>query len=139
MLGEKARWEHPKKVAVLILSCKKHSTKTAVIRPLTTHLTNHPNITRKTHWALLENEEQTHKQCSPFESYIWTHQCWPTSKNLHSLALCKHWLLSKGFTKCYGWKKDDERESKEFILLALLDYVDDEIIKKKIGVLSITV
>ena len=37
------------------------------------------------------------------DSYTWTHQCWLTSKNLHSSALCRH-----------GWQ---ERQSKELELL----------------------
>ena len=34
--------------------------------------------------------------CSQMDSYTWTHQCWPTSKDLHSYALCGHWMLLRG-------------------------------------------
>ena len=34
-----------------------------------------------------------------------TYQCWPNSKDLHSSALCGHWMLSQGPTKSDGWQR----------------------------------
>ena len=53
--GEKARWELHKDVACCfeqILEAAAY--KTAVVRPLTSHLTNHPSKMNKTCFALLE-------------------------------------------------------------------------------------
>ena len=30
------------------------------------------------------------------DSYTWTHQCWLTRKDLNTLALCRHSMLSRG-------------------------------------------
>ena len=39
------------------------------------------------------------------------HQCWPTSKKLHSLAVCGLWMLSRQRTKSNGReRKERERE-----------------------------
>ena len=54
----------------------------AVVRPLTSHLTNHPSKMSKTCWELLKKLGQTHKQSYPTDSHTWTHQCCLTSKNL---------------------------------------------------------
>ena len=37
--------------------------------------------------------------------YTWTHQFWSTSKELHSFALCRHWMLFRGLAKI-----DDQRD-----------------------------
>ncbi len=47
--------------------------KTAAVGPLASHLTNHTRKTIKKCWALIENQGQTRKQCSPGESHLWTH------------------------------------------------------------------
>ena len=44
----------------------------------------------KTCRTLLEKQQQSNKGCSSMNSYIWTCQCWPTSKNLSASAQCKH-------------------------------------------------
>ena len=36
---------------------------------------------------------------SSLDSYTNTHQCWPTNKNLHSSALCRQRMPSRGFAK----------------------------------------
>ena len=51
--------------------------------------------------ALLENHGWNHKRNSPVNSYIWTHQCWATSKYLYSSALCGHGIPSWGSSKSY--------------------------------------
>ena len=71
--------------------------KTANVWPLTPphtppHLANHPS--NKTCWALLKKQGRTHKWHSPMDSYTWTHQYWPTNKNL-----CEHWVQCKGLAK----------------------------------------
>ena len=45
------------------------------------------------------------------DSYTWTHLCWLTSKNLHSLALCEHWMLSSELTKRNGQCRWTAKES----------------------------
>ena len=47
---------------------------------------------------------------SPMDFYTRTYQCWPTSKNLHSSALCGHWMLFKGLM-CGGWWGQIAREN----------------------------
>ena len=72
--------------------------------PLPSHHTNHSSKMNKACWALLENQGQTHKWCFPMESNIWTHSCWPTSKNLHSSPLCRHRIQSRWFIKNDDWQ-----------------------------------
>ena len=76
--------------------------KTAIVWSLTSHLTSHSHKTNKTCWELLEKWRWTHNQSS-LDFYIWICHCKPTSKKLHSSALCRHWMLSKGLTKSDGW------------------------------------
>ena len=73
--------------------------KTAVVQSLTSHLSNHPNKTNKTCWALLEKLEQIYKHYSLMDSYTWTHECWSTRRILHSSSLCRHWMPSRGPAK----------------------------------------
>ena len=47
------------------------------------------------YWTLLKKKGQTHQGCSIMDSFTWTHQFWLISKNLHSLALGRHWVLSR--------------------------------------------
>ena len=63
--------------------------KTTAVWLLSSHLTNHASKMRKTCWALLVKLGGTHKPCSLMGSYTSADQCWPTSKNLHSSALCR--------------------------------------------------
>ena len=70
--------------------------KTATVRPLIPYLTNHPNKLSKTCWTLLVKWRQTLKRRSIMDSYTWTHQCWSTSKNLHSSVLFGHYMRSWG-------------------------------------------
>ena len=79
MIERKATWELYRNAACCfeqILEATPH--KTAAVRPLTSHLANHPSKMKKTYWA---------------------HQCWLTSKDLHSSALCEHWVQSRGLAK----------------------------------------
>ena len=82
--------------------------KTAVVWLLTSHLTKHSSKMNKTYWALLEKKGQSHKGGFPMDSYRWTHQCWMTSKNLHSSALGRQELIGM----------DSEKELMESMLLA---------------------
>ena len=61
--------------------------KTAAIRPLASHLTNHPS---NTSWELFKKWEKNWKWCS-MDTPAWT-----TNKNLHSSALCRPWMQSRG-------------------------------------------
>ena len=65
---------------------KQTSHKTAVVRPFTFYLTYHPSKTNKICGAQLE-------KCSLMDSYTWTFKHWPTSTDLHTSALCRHWML----------------------------------------------
>ena len=47
--------------------------------------------------------EQSRKRCSPKDSNVWTHQCWPTIKDLYTSALCEHWMQSRRPTRNDGW------------------------------------
>ena len=38
----------------------------------------------------------------PVDFYTWTHQCWPTSKDLHKSARCGHQILSREPARSYG-------------------------------------
>ena len=65
--------------------------KTAAVRLLTSHLSSHHSRTSKS--------RQTHNRRFFMESYTWTYKCWSTSKNLHSSALCGHWMQFSGLLK----------------------------------------
>ena len=61
-------------------------------------------------------------------SNTWIHQCWPSSKHLHSSMPYRHWVLSRGLVKSngqYGWIVR-KRKLKESVLLACLDDDDDK-------------
>ena len=51
----------------------------------------------------LEEQEQTNKQHSSMYPYICSHQCRPTSTNLLTSALCKHWVYFGGPAMSDGW------------------------------------
>ena len=42
------------------------------------------------------NQGQTHKRSSSAGSLTWTHQCWPTNKDLYSSTPCGHLIPSRG-------------------------------------------
>ena len=48
--------------------------------------------TNKTCEALLEKHGRAHKWRSSIDSYTWTCQCYSTSKNVFTSALCRHWM-----------------------------------------------
>ena len=89
------------KACVQIIS-KSEPYKIGSIRPLTSDLTSLPSkmnsLVRLT-WRACEGWIQLVKKgrrCYLMDSYIWTHQCWLTCKNLHSPPLWRHWMLSRG-------------------------------------------
>ena len=49
------------------------------------------------------------------DSYIWTHQCWPTSKKLYSSTLCGNWVSSTWLTKIdsNGWRERERERERE--------------------------
>ena len=51
-----------------------------------------PSLENISYIKLLFQINSSHKQHFPTDSYLWTHQCWPTSKNLHLSALCGCWI-----------------------------------------------
>ena len=53
--------------------------KTAVVRPLTSHLTNCSIKTAETCWELLGKKGRAHKRSSSMDSDTWTHQSQPTN------------------------------------------------------------
>ena len=58
---------------------------------------------------------------------MWTHQCWPTSKNLNTSAVCRHWMLPKGLTKSNDLIGINVRSKlRESVLSACLDDDDDD-------------
>ena len=60
--------------------------KTAAVLPLTAHLTN---IQVRQTWRTghcCSYKEQLISGIFPMDYSIWTHQCWPASKNLHTSA-----------------------------------------------------
>ena len=87
-LGDKAKWKlQEDSMRFFEHTLEAAPYKTAVARPLTSYHKNHQSKS-KTCWALLEKQEQTHKRLSLMDSHTWTHQGWPVSKDLHTLALC---------------------------------------------------
>ena len=86
------------------------SHKAAAVQPLTSHPKIHPSKTNKTCETLLEKPGRTHKWCSSMDPYMWTRQCWLTSKNLFISALYGHCQddLSGAMEDRDGWR---ERES----------------------------
>ena len=60
-LEKNPRWElHKNSVRYLEQFLETKSLKRAAMRPLTSHLKNHPTKTKKTYEALLENQGPTH-------------------------------------------------------------------------------
>ena len=93
--------------------------------PIYLHLANHSRMSSKKCWALLEKKGPTHKLYSPMDSYSWTCQGSLTSKNLHSSALCVHWVPSRELIKGDCWLGEMAKERvKELELLTHLDYCD---------------
>ena len=85
--------------AVLNKSWKQHPTNSSYT---TIYLPFHkPSQKGKQNMLGTTGEGQTHKQHSPTNSY--TCQCWLSSKNLHSSALCRHRVQSRRLTKCNSW------------------------------------
>ena len=80
--------------------------KTATLQPLSSHLTNPPSKTNKTScWALMQKKRQTHKKRSLMDSYTWTHQCWPTSKDLRTVTECSLRDLFGVMDDRDGWRE----------------------------------
>ena len=77
---------------------------------------------------MLDKQGWTHKGRSSMDLFIWTYQCWLTSKNLYTTALCGHsktcqerWMIRMdGWVD--GWR-ESERESGKSVLLAQLDVI----------------
>ena len=90
LLGEKAWWE-PHKNAMYcferILEAASHQNSSCT----TTCLSSHKPTKEDENDILGSAREQgrTHKRRSLMDSQSRTHQCWPTSKDWHSLALCE--------------------------------------------------
>ena len=86
--------------------------KTPAVRPLTSHLTNHPSKINKTCWSLLRSKNEL---ISNVLQWTFTNgHCsngWPAS----SSVMCRHWMPSRGLTNIVGWW------SREFIPLTSLD------------------
>ena len=56
--------------------------------------------------------------------YIWTHQRYLTTKNMHTLSMNEHFVPSgelSAITDRNGWRKERKRESSESVLLKRLD------------------
>ena len=90
-LGEKAGWEpHIFATCCLEKILKVAPNKIAAVGQLNCHLTHHPSQKNQICMAVLEKQGRTHKRSSFVDSYVWTRQCRPTSKDLHTTALCGH-------------------------------------------------
>ena len=57
----------------------------------------------------MQREGQTHKRRFPIVSYTWIHQCWPTSNNFLSWALCKYKVPSRWLALHNDWAGQRER------------------------------
>ena len=87
---------------------------TAVVRPLTSHLTNHPSKTSVTSSAELKKLGITHKRLSPMNFYTKTYQSEPICKKLHLSALCVRWVPSRGLLKNNEqWERMEGEREKE--------------------------
>ena len=96
--------------------CLEQTLETAVVRPLTSHLTNHPSKTNKTCWTpprkVKTNSWLTFSyDLLPMDS--------PTRKDIHSLAVCGHLVL---FRETY---REAER-GRDYVLSTRLDDDDDD-------------
>ena len=54
-----------------------------------------PPISQTIQQDKLSTEWCFYKWCFHMDYNTWRHQCWPTSKNLHSSVLCGYWILSQ--------------------------------------------
>ena len=99
---EKARWEQKDSVYSFEQILKEASSKIIIVRPLVSHFKNHSSQMNKTCWALLEKQTRIQNQGSPGDSHRWTHQCWPTNKDIFTSVLCQHEMPSRRPTKSNG-------------------------------------
>ena len=89
--------------AILNISKKQHPPNSCTV---TYHLWNHPSKTNKTCRTLQEKQGQTHKWRSSMDHYTWTCQCWPTSNNLFTSAVCGHRCSLSGMMEDrHGWSE----------------------------------
>ena len=96
MQEEKVRWElHKNATGCFEQVLEAAPYKTAVVRPLTSHLINHLSKMNKTFQAL------THKQHFLIDSYTQLHQFWLTNKELPTTALCWQWIHTHTHTYIY--------------------------------------
>ena len=77
--------------------------KASIVRPPTSHPSNHPSKSNMTCRILLEKFGRTHKWRSLMDIYTWMLQYWPTSKDLLISALSRNWMPSRGPTRSDGW------------------------------------
>ena len=97
---ENARWVLQKNATC---SCEQimvaASHKAADVLPLTFHLENYLSKTNKTCEIMLDEQGQIYERHFLIDCYTRTSQWWPTIKNLHTSALCGHWMRSRGPTR----------------------------------------
>ena len=91
--------------AVLNKSWKQHFTRQKLYCHLS--LISHTNQVRQARHTGYCSK----KRHFPMDSDTRQKQCEPTSKNLHSSALCKQWILSRGLAKSDGWSGQTVKES----------------------------
>ena len=76
---------------------------TASVRTLASHPIKHPSKTNKTYGALLEKQRRSHKRRFSMESDIYMRQCWSMGRDLHTSAMCGHWMQFGRPARNYGW------------------------------------
>ena len=96
---KKTWWELHKDVACYFEQIMEAaSNKTAIVRPLDSHLTKQPSKTNKISWIRLETLGRAYKwRSTPTREH--TRVSWPAKTFIHSSARCGHWILSRRLTK----------------------------------------
>ena len=98
MFRVKTRWELHKNARNK--SWKQHPAKPQLCSPLTLNSqTNQVRQRRHAEHSWISKDKLISDVTQSVDSYTWTHQCWLTSKDLHTLTLCRNWMQSRGPTK----------------------------------------
>ena len=89
--GNNRRMLHP----ILNKSLKQHPAKQQLYSHLSL-ISQTIQVKRTRHAGHSWRSKNDHNQHSLKDCYMWTQQCLLTSKDLQTLALCEHWIQSRG-------------------------------------------
>ena len=83
------------------------------------------NSSNKTSRTLLEKHKWTRKWRSSMDTYTWMYKCWPTNKNLSTLAVWIQEVVWKTCQEQWMIGADGERKSRKSMETAWLENEDE--------------